>query len=287
MLGLGYYRNKILHWFHQESVLACTYHALSQKQKHDATFTISLCLLLDHACFLYEMLWMEFVRQDCTQDRMELQQTLDQMSKSNKEDNQVLFVLLQEQDKDPQKRRIVLAETSYGKTMYALLCTLMWPFIDSYWVAVMSLFALRQPNVDISMEELLKRMQWLAETMYHEKIISFYESCSLETLENAIQMLEKAHVIEFFTPSKENKNDKQKTTTKIFVRLAKPFLHQPQSSCSPRHTMNTTTLAWKTQSLEELAAFIGQFRKLPAIFSDKNEGRESQLIASLPALARL
>lgn len=34
--------------------------------------------------------------------------------------------------------------------------------------------------------------------MYHEKLISFYESCSLETLQNAITTLEDWRVLERF-----------------------------------------------------------------------------------------
>lgn len=53
----------------------------------------------------------------------------------------------------------------------------------------MSLFAVRG-GPGITESALLQRMQWLAETMYHERVIVHYESCSMETLRNAVASLE-------------------------------------------------------------------------------------------------
>ena len=113
--------------------------------------------------------------------------------------------------------RVSLARTS-GNT-FGFLCSLVWPFVDSYWVAVVALSVLpheagpaaavgeatevarvldggvmrsvapaaaaaaaRADSQFVSVARLTSRMQWLAETLYHDRKICFYESCSLETL---------------------------------------------------------------------------------------------------------
>jgi glycerone phosphate O-acyltransferase/fatty acyl-CoA reductase len=222
MIGLGYYRNKIMHWFNREGVLACAYHALDafnvksplegvDPEAPRATSNgVELGELMDGALFLHSMLRMEFVRKDDSKDREQLEVAFQQMLA-----RQVLQV----------RSSGKIAVAGGSQPIFSLLCNLVWPFVDSYWVAITSLFALR-PGVALAPEDLLKRIQWLAETvrglmllamhvhicslltlcsmcfvlqMYHEKLISFYESCSLETLQNAITTLENWRVIERFS----------------------------------------------------------------------------------------
>ncbi|RQM25115.1 hypothetical protein B5M09_011973 [Aphanomyces astaci] len=75
MIGLGYYRNKILHWFYKEGVVACTFHALSTNNNQGSAMASSGCnkdTLLQHALFLHELLAVEFVRKEYVDSRSEL-----------------------------------------------------------------------------------------------------------------------------------------------------------------------------------------------------------------------
>lgn len=70
-----------------------------------------------------------------------------------------------------------------SESMFSFLCALCWPFIDSYYATGLLLHTLEGP---VEESQVLHRTQWLATTLYHESIICFYESCSSDTLRNAL-----------------------------------------------------------------------------------------------------
>lgn len=278
MIGLGYYRNKLLHWFNTEGALACAFHALqdsgsvrassepASSPPSDSAAGADRDELLDSALFLHDMLRMEFVRPDDADDRAQLAQALASM----------------------QERGVLVGSSSSrveagDATTLSLLSTLIWPFIDSYWVTITSLFALRRPAGAVTRDDLLKRVQWLAETMYHERLIGFYESCSLETLQNAVAQLHTWGVLETHTPaSSGSRRSRRAASSKSLLRLTPRFEREGE--------------------LETLAMRVAKLRKLPpsvalgglaaaglgaAQGSASAAGRESQLIAHLPALSKM
>lgn len=292
MIGLGYYRNKLLHWFNTEGALACAFHALegssSSNSSHprqsndDASSSTSASdsgiagvdrdELLDCALFLHDMLRMEFVRPDDADDRAHLAQALASM-----EERGVLVAAMS--GRAPNRLE------AGDATTLSLLSTLIWPFIDSYWVTITSLFALRRPAGAVPRDDLLKRVQWLAETMYHERLIGFYESCSLETLQNAVAQLHTWGVLETHTaPSSRRSRSAagSKSAGAGLLRLTPRFERENE--------------------LEQLAMRVAKLRKLPqavalgglaaaglgaAQAAASAAGRESQLIAHLPALSKM
>ncbi|POM78346.1 Fatty acyl-CoA reductase [Phytophthora palmivora] len=267
MIGLGYYRNKLLHWFNREGVLACAYHALDAFNLPSGTSSaqstssnseeagVDRQELLDGASFLHEMLMMEFVRKDDSEtDRAHLVESLAQL-----ETRKILVPVRTSTSLAP---RVEAADGA----MVSLLSTLMWPFIDSYWVAVTSLFALR-PQGEVTTEDLLKRLQWLAETMYHEKLISFYESCSRETLQNALALLERWGVLSGRRRLSNNKG--KRNVNKPAVQLL---------SLTPQFA--------KDGELEQLALRVSKFRKLPPGVQPATTS-ETEVLARLPALSRM
>ncbi|CAI5709560.1 unnamed protein product [Peronospora effusa] len=265
MIGLGYYRNKLMHWFNLEGVLACAYHALdafnlpscdnsSVSSSSDET-GVDRQELLNGASFLHEMLAMEFVRKDNPEaDRAHLARALAQLESRN-----VLVPVATSSSSSPR------VEGADG-VMLSLLSTLVSPFIDSYWVAVTSLFALR-PQGEVTTEDLLKRLQWLAETMYHEKLISFYESCSRETLQNALALLERWRVL---SSRRYSSNGKGKpNVSKRVVSL-----------------LSLTSQYARDGELEQLAQRVSKFRKLPPGVHPGTTS-ETEVLARLPALSRM
>ncbi|KAE9334826.1 hypothetical protein PR003_g13333 [Phytophthora rubi] len=267
MIGLGYYRNKLLHWFNLEGVLACAYHALDAfNLPSGASSTRSVSSnaeeagvdrqeLLDGALFLHEMLMMEFVRKDDPEaDRAHLVEALAQL-----ETRKVLVPVATSSSSAPRVEAV-------DGAMLSLLSTLMWPFIDSYWVAVTSLFALR-PRGEVTTEDLLKRLQWLAETMYHEKLISFYESCSRETLQNALALLERWGVLA--SRSRPSSGKAKRNVSKPAVQLL---------SLTPQFALDG--------ELEQLALRVSKFRKLPPGVQPAATS-ETEVLARLPALSRM
>jgi hypothetical protein len=49
----------------------------------------------------------------------------------------------------------------------------LWPFLDSYYVAAVALFALF-PTGKMTHDDLASRSQWLAEALYHDRRTSHY-----------------------------------------------------------------------------------------------------------------
>ena len=78
--------------------------------------------------------------------------------------------------------------------MYAFLCSLLWPFFDGYYGAAITLFSLI-PTARIMREDLVLKMQWVTEALYHESKIQHYESCSLDTLRHALKTFEDMGIV--------------------------------------------------------------------------------------------
>ncbi|GMF60546.1 unnamed protein product [Phytophthora fragariaefolia] len=248
-------------------VLACAYHALDafnlpagasstrSTSSNSEETGVDRQELLDGALFLHEMLMMEFVRKDDPDaDRAHLVEALGQL-----ETRKVLVPVATSSPSAPRVEAV-------NGAMLSLLSTLMWPFIDSYWVAVTSLFALR-PHGEVTTEDLLKRLQWLAETMYHEKLISFYESCSRETLQNALALLERWGVLS---------SRRRPSSGKAKRSVSKPA--ETLLSLTPQFA--------KDGELEQLALRVSKFRKLPPGVQPAATS-ETEVLARLPALSRM
>ena len=71
--------------------------------------------------------------------------------------------------------------------VFAFLLELFWPFIDSYWAAVVTLFTL-QPNRSLIERVLIERMQWFLEKSYLEGEMAYFESVSRDSLRAAIRV---------------------------------------------------------------------------------------------------
>lgn len=70
---------------------------------------------------------------------------------------------------------------------YQFLCSLIWPLIDTYWLAFVYIFSLI-PSKFLPEKDMVTKIQWFADTMIKEKVIDHYESCSQETIRNAISI---------------------------------------------------------------------------------------------------
>ncbi len=58
---------------------------------------------------------------------------------------------------------------------YTFLCMLFWPFVDSYWLAALSLFS-ALPDRTVTEHLLLERGQWFADHLFkvREDVLIFY-----------------------------------------------------------------------------------------------------------------
>jgi len=166
-----------------------------------------------------------------------------------------------------------------GEAHFSFLCALFWPFIDSYYVACMILFTL-QPDREIDEQVLLQRTQWLATTLYHESMLTFYEACSLDTLRNAFAVLHRWGVIHvhriIINPDPKQVNAAASTSDKQQFAVA-----------AQQHILTKISLVepyTQERALQELLQRISKLRKQPPV---RKNALTRNLIADIPILAKL
>jgi len=240
MLVLGQYRNKIVHLFFREGLWACALYSFGDRMMERG---VDKALLLREVQFLYSLLKKEFVFKLNPEEPEDLEAALASMINDG-----VLSLT-------PDQRVEV---NPNGEALFSFLCALFWPFIDSYYVSAMILFSL-QPDRTMELTQLVQRTQSLATTLYHESMLCFYESCSLETLRSALLVLREWQVI-----SVTKSQAKGQKEAKSFVSLNKPYHEEGP--------------------LNELVRRISRLRKQPPV--RKNVTRSS-LVADIPILAKL
>ena len=84
--------------------------------------------------------------------------------------------------------------TTEGKFALNFLSSLLLPFIETYWVT-MSLIKLLPPLELHTLEMLEIKVQTLAEAMFNEGFLIYFESCSRESIDNAINQYSKLRVL--------------------------------------------------------------------------------------------
>jgi glycerone phosphate O-acyltransferase/fatty acyl-CoA reductase len=237
MLLLSQYKNRILHFFFLEGIWACALYAFGGRAPETG---VSKTELITEVKFLYALLHREFIWKENPDVPDQLEDTLQLMVGRG-----LLKV---------NKEKVELAEN--GEAHFSFLCSLFWPFIDTYFAAGLVLFSL-QPSHTLLEEELLTKTQWLATSMYHEHMLSFYESCSNDSIRNALITLYKWDVITVTV-----KRDAMKTERRVVV------------------------LSEKYKSQETLKVLIDRINRLrkPAPVS---QAHNRNLIADIPILAKL
>lgn len=188
LLVLGLYRNQITHLFFPEGVVCCALHSFEdfssgmslQSQQNQGVLHDQL---IDRIKDLSELLSLEFIHKQSQDSCEDWDSVLDQMKKRG------IIVI------DPQTGRISASSTVGGQINPSFfLCNMFFPFVESYYVAALALYSLF-PVAKQNESVLLQRMLWLAETLFFENKVTFFESCSSDTLKNAIQLFIKAKVI--------------------------------------------------------------------------------------------
>lgn len=103
-------------------------------------------------------------------------------------------------------------ERGLGRENFDFYCFLMWPFVETYWTATVSLFAMTPPRdiapkiaepthddevpeTWVEEKDFQDKVQTLARTLYYEGDISYFEAVNKETLKNAFVRLEEMHIL--------------------------------------------------------------------------------------------
>lgn len=168
ILLLSYYRNNLVHLFISEAIISCSlfgfghHHAWISGVKREE--------LWEKVLFISNLLRNEFV--------------LTTNFKTVEDYDKVLSFMIENKTiKENEEGLIIIHPEGENHTNY--LNSLIWPFIDTYWVTFTFIFSL-VPSKFIRESEMLEKIQWFADSLYEDQIISFYESCSQEVIKNAV-----------------------------------------------------------------------------------------------------
>jgi 1-acyl-sn-glycerol-3-phosphate acyltransferase len=161
ILLLGQYRNKLLHLFFLEGVVACALYSFGNR-------TVSKKALLTEAKFLYCLLYREFIWKANPDVLDNLEDTLETMVTRG------ILRLLDDE---------MVELCSAGNVMFSFLCSCFWPFIDCFYVAVLTLFSLH-PALSQDEASLMRKTQWMVITLHRDQKV-FYDSCSTDTIKQA------------------------------------------------------------------------------------------------------
>ena len=172
---LALYRNQIPHVFYTESLVACAFYALEQKGEK-----VTESSLLEHTSFLATILNVEFhVMPDPknTIDFSKVLQTMCSRKLLNLSENSISIV-------------------PGAEETYFFFCSLLWPFIDAYWAAAVTLYSLLPCNA-VDEARLLDRTTWLTEKLFHDGVLVHFDACSKEIMRNAITVFKDTNVLSF------------------------------------------------------------------------------------------
>ncbi|KAI5803686.1 acyltransferase-domain-containing protein [Geopyxis carbonaria] len=185
---LSFYRNMVMHLFVGETIVAASMYTRIKAGGPADTQRVPYADLLAHVDFLSRLFRGEFVF-DTRGLLPNLQRTLEGLgtdrviSVTRKSSGEVDYVELH-----PDER---LA----GRENFDFYCFLLWPFIESSWLAGVSIFLLTPPTSSnpsasassppISQKSFEATAQLAGKTLYHQGDLSYFEAVNKETLKNA------------------------------------------------------------------------------------------------------
>jgi hypothetical protein len=81
--------------------------------------------------------------------------------------------------------------------LFVLYGSLIWPIIECYWITCLYFFKLKNQK-PIPIEKFLTEIQWFAQSLISERIITHHESISMDTIKNAVDTFVMLKVIKKF-----------------------------------------------------------------------------------------
>ncbi|KAI1463020.1 acyltransferase-domain-containing protein [Daldinia caldariorum] len=200
---LSFYRNMTIHLFISEALISASMYTRVKLGGGPAHQEISYDALRDQILFLSSLFRGEFIFPG---DGLaaNLEKTLVGL-----EDDRVLNL---KRDEHGSILSIGLAdeERAAGRENYDFYCFLIWPFIESSWLAAVSLMGLTPPlgqqdnGIWIEAAKAHNTAQLLGKTLYHQGDLSYFEAVNKETLKNSYQRFEEEGII-YVVKSKDSK----------------------------------------------------------------------------------
>jgi glycerol-3-phosphate O-acyltransferase len=185
---LSYYRNQVIHLFVHEALLCVSMYVVIKGGGSLKAQRINVTPdLVDYVGFISRLLKFEFVY-----DTKGLEANI----------YQTIQLLADQRVVDYNKEWVALSqlEKSTGREQYDFYCFLIWPFIDTYWLAAISAYTLLPPNTSkafwVDDKLFMRRCLMLGKTLYYEGDLSYFEAINKETLGNALNRLQELGMIQ-------------------------------------------------------------------------------------------
>ncbi|KAI1653528.1 acyltransferase-domain-containing protein [Daldinia decipiens] len=191
---LSFYRNMTIHLFTSEALISASMYTRVKLGGGPAHQEISYDALRNQVLFLSSLFRGEFIFPG-EGLAVNLEKTLVGL-----EDDRVLNL---KRDEQGNILSIGLAdeERVAGRENYDFYCFLIWPFIESTWLAAVSLMGLTPPlgqqdgGVWVEVAKAHNTAQLLGKTLYHQGDLSYFEAVNKETLKNSYQRFEEEGII--------------------------------------------------------------------------------------------
>lgn len=94
--------------------------------------------------------------------------------------------------------RIVLRLGS--ETFHLFVSSLIWPMVDSYYVTLLYSLSMAVGrdggSAAIEATQIIKRIQWLSESLFKDRILNYFEACNVESVKNAIATFKELGVLQ-------------------------------------------------------------------------------------------
>lgn len=199
---LSFYRNMTIHLFISEALVSVSMYTRVKQGGGPAHQEISYTALRDQVLFLSSLFRGEFI---FPSEGLEanLEKTLVGL------ENDRVIKLQRGEDGVIESIGLSDEERLAGRENYDFYCFLIWPFIESSWLAATSLMGLTPPvhlkeDIWIEVAQAQNTAQLLGKTLYHQGDLSYFEAVNRETIKNSYQRFEEEGII-YAVKSKDSK----------------------------------------------------------------------------------
>ncbi|KAI1352450.1 acyltransferase-domain-containing protein [Xylaria sp. FL0043] len=200
---LSFYRNMTIHLFISEALVSVSMYTRVKQGGGPAHQEISYTALREQVLFLSSLFRGEFIFPS-EGLAANLEKTLVGLENDR--------VIRLQRDEEGAICSIGLSdeERLAGRENYDFYCFLIWPFIESSWLAATSLMGLTPPvhqreEIWIEIAQAHNSAQLLGKTLYHQGDLSYFEAVNRETIKNSYQRFEEEGII-YAVKSKDTKS---------------------------------------------------------------------------------
>lgn len=192
---LSFYRNMVIHLFVAETIVSTSMYMRIKAGGPASTQRIEYSALYEQAAFLSRLFRGEFVF-----GTQGLAQNLHATLRGLESDGVIAVTYKPDSSAEIDYVELAPKERAAGRENYDFYCFLLWPFIESSWLAGVSLFLLVPPAAhtgarSIPAKKLEDYAQLAGKTLYHQGDISYFEAVNKETLKNSFQRFKEEGIL--------------------------------------------------------------------------------------------